>query len=411
MSVDFNFDVGTPQGDCISPVLSAIYLAAGLRIATPLPFPPPNVQSLFFVDDGLLYCSSRKPSQNVQRIKQCLDQLQDTLAAFGLFIDVDKTELIHFPGFAKGKGGRKLVALPNDPPIQMRNLQASGRVVTIEPKQCIRYLGFYFDSGLTWNAHVTFYFNRAFSTIRALRMLGSSIRGLGTLQKRHAYQACAIPVLAYGLPLWYAHGGTGVKVFLNKVNKVHSHACKWITGCFRTTPIGAREVIAGLPPLSLLLDAQLHGFRARITALPPNHILHTTMENKWTNPAYAAVPRKTRPTHLPSDVAFRQLRTHYVQEQFEHASDAQWPGARVLDLYHQQVTIDTSSPKKASKMFKAWVDNLQRELQELQQVPNSLTIYTDGVYHHNNHQALYAFTPITSTLHSATVPSGILGGS
>ncbi|KAF8680610.1 hypothetical protein AX14_004530, partial [Amanita brunnescens Koide BX004] len=41
-SVDFNFDIGTPQGDCISPILSAIYLAAGLRIAVPLPFPPPN---------------------------------------------------------------------------------------------------------------------------------------------------------------------------------------------------------------------------------------------------------------------------------------------------------------------------------------------------------------------------------
>ncbi|KAF8677821.1 hypothetical protein AX14_004778 [Amanita brunnescens Koide BX004] len=67
-STDFNFDIGTPQGDCISPVLSAIYLAAGLKIATSLPFPPPNVRSLFFVDDGLLYCASRKPSQNIQRI-------------------------------------------------------------------------------------------------------------------------------------------------------------------------------------------------------------------------------------------------------------------------------------------------------------------------------------------------------
>ena len=79
-SADFNFDIGTPQGDCISPVLSAIYLAAGLKIATPLPFPPPNVRSLFFVDDGLLYCASRKPSQNIQRIERCLDKIQGTLA-------------------------------------------------------------------------------------------------------------------------------------------------------------------------------------------------------------------------------------------------------------------------------------------------------------------------------------------
>ncbi|KAF8678628.1 hypothetical protein AX14_004687, partial [Amanita brunnescens Koide BX004] len=247
-SADSNFDIGTPQGDCISPILSAIYLAAGLRIAVPLPFPPPNVRSLFFVDDGLLYCASKKPTQNAQRIEKCLDKIQDTLATLGLFVDIEKTDLIHFPGFDLQKPSRKLLA-PSTVPIRMRNLQDNGTVVTVKPKQMIRYLGFFFDSDLNWNAHVTFYFNRAFSTIRALRMLGSSIRGLGTLQKRHAYQACALPVLTYGLPLWFAENGVGIRSRLNKINKVHSHACKWITGCFRTTPIGAREVIAGLPPL------------------------------------------------------------------------------------------------------------------------------------------------------------------
>ena len=93
-SASFDFNVGTPQGDCISPILSAIYLAAGLKIATPLPFPPPNVRSLFFVDDGLLYCASKKPAQNVQRIETCLNRIQDTLATLSLLIEVDKTELI-----------------------------------------------------------------------------------------------------------------------------------------------------------------------------------------------------------------------------------------------------------------------------------------------------------------------------
>ncbi|KAF8628090.1 hypothetical protein AX14_011274, partial [Amanita brunnescens Koide BX004] len=112
---DFDFNVGTPQGDCISPILSAIYLAAGLKVAIPLPFPPPNVRSLFFVDDGLLYCASKKPAQNAQRIEECLDRIQDTLAALGLFIEVDKTELIHFPGFDLNKPGRKLTPVSNTP--------------------------------------------------------------------------------------------------------------------------------------------------------------------------------------------------------------------------------------------------------------------------------------------------------
>ncbi|KAF8659460.1 hypothetical protein AX14_007566 [Amanita brunnescens Koide BX004] len=179
-SADFGFDIGTPQGDCISPILSAIYLVAGLRVTIPFPFPPPNVRSLFFVDDGLLYCASKKPTQNVQRIERCLDRIQTTLATLGLFVDVEKTDLIHFPGFDPQKPSRKLLA-PSKLPIHMRNLQNDGAIVTIKPKEMIRYLGFFFDSELNWNAHVTFYFNRAFSTIQttripSLRPTGSHIR-------------------------------------------------------------------------------------------------------------------------------------------------------------------------------------------------------------------------------------------
>ena len=274
----------------------------------------------------------------------------------------------------------------------MCNLQNDGIIATVKPKQTIRYLGFFFDSELNWNAHVTFYFNRAFSTIRALRMLGSSIHGLGTLQKRHAYQACALPVLTYGLPLWFAEDGAGVRSRLNKLNKVHSHACKWITGCFRTTPIGAREVIAGLPPLVTLLNAQLHGFRARITALPPNHILCTAMTQKWTNPAYASISRKTRPAHLPSDVPFRRLRTYHVQEQFEHASDLQRPGHRVLDIFSSRITVDTYSPAKGTDLFKAWVRDLKQEIEQVHHEPDSVAIYTDGAFHHDDYKAAFAFT-------------------
>ena len=340
--------------------------------------------------EAMLYCASKKPTQNAQRIEKCLEKIQSTLATLGLFLDVEKTDLIHFPGFDLQKSSRKLTA-PSTVPIRMRNLQNDGAVATIKPKEMIRYLGFFFDSKLNWNAHVTFYFNRAFSTIRALRMLGSSIRGLGTLQKRRAYQACTLPVLTYGLPLWFAEDGAGVRSWLNKINKVHSHACKWITGCFRTTPIGAREVIAGLPPLVTLLNAQLHGFRARITALPPNHILCTAMTQKWTNPAYALISRKTRPAHLPSDVPFRRLRTYRVQEQFEHSSDLQRPGYRVLDTFADRITIDTYSPAKGTDSFKAWVRDLKQEIKQMHREPDSVAIYTDGAFHHNDYKAAFAF--------------------
>ncbi|KAF8654672.1 hypothetical protein AX14_008250, partial [Amanita brunnescens Koide BX004] len=294
----FDFSVGTPQGDCISPVLSALYLAVALRASVPIPFPPPNVRSLFFVDDGLLYTASKSLKQNASRIERKLQEIITTLACIGLYIEADKTEVIHFPGYILAGPGRRHAELSHKPSITVND---GSRVLVVKPKDCIRYLGFYFLSLLDWNAHIRFYFNRAFSTIRAFKMLGSSIRGLDTLQRRNAYQACVLSVLTYGLPLWFAPDGKGVVKHLRLISKVHSYATRWITGAFRTTPNGAKEMIAGLPPLVTILNQRFHGYRARIVTLPPSHILVATMNNKWSNPAYSHVSPKTRPAHLPSD--------------------------------------------------------------------------------------------------------------
>ncbi|KAF8623445.1 hypothetical protein AX14_011925, partial [Amanita brunnescens Koide BX004] len=116
------------------------------------------------------------------------------------------------------------------------------------------------------------------------------------------------------------------------------------------------------------------------------------MTQKWTNPVYASISRKTRPAHLPSDVPFRRLRTHHVQEQFEYASDLQRPGQWVLDKYADRVTIDTYSPKKGTASFKAWVKDLKIEIEQLHSEPHVVVIYTDGAFHHKDYKAAFAFT-------------------
>ncbi|KAF8626196.1 hypothetical protein AX14_011497, partial [Amanita brunnescens Koide BX004] len=241
MSKSYDFSVGMPQGDCISPVLSALYLSIALKASVPIPFPPPNVRSLFFVDDGLLYAASRSLKQNTSRIERKLQEVTTALACIGLYIEADKTEVIHFPGYVLEGSGRCHAEILNKPSITVND--GNGTFV-VKPKDCIRYLGFYFSSTLDWNAHIHFYFNRAFSTIRAFKMLGSSICGLDTLQRRNAYQACVLSVLTYGLPLWYAPNGKGVSRHTRLIAKVHSYATRWITGAFRTTPNGTKEMIA-----------------------------------------------------------------------------------------------------------------------------------------------------------------------
>ena len=224
------------------------------------------------------------------RIKHKLKEIVEAIARIGLYIEAEKTELIHFPGYVLHGQGCKLAQLNSKPSIIINDGNGS---VTVKPKECIRYLGFFFSSNLNWNTHIQFYFNRAFSMIHAFKMLGSSIRRLDTLQRQNAYQACILLVLSYGLPLWYVEDGQGMSCHLCLLAKVHSYAATWITGCFCTTPVGAKEMIAGMPPLALILNQWFHGYHARAATLLPEHILHSTMMNKWSNPAYSHVSPKT----------------------------------------------------------------------------------------------------------------------
>ncbi|KAF8624953.1 hypothetical protein AX14_011691, partial [Amanita brunnescens Koide BX004] len=65
-SMPYDFNLGTPQGDCLSPILSALVLSVAIKHVFPssLTSPPSRVKSLFFVDDGALYTASPSLSTN-----------------------------------------------------------------------------------------------------------------------------------------------------------------------------------------------------------------------------------------------------------------------------------------------------------------------------------------------------------
>ncbi|KAF8633906.1 hypothetical protein AX14_010693, partial [Amanita brunnescens Koide BX004] len=73
---------------------------------------------------------------------------------------------------------------------------------------------------------------------------------------------------------------------------------------------------------------------------------------------------------------------------------------RVLNLFSDRITIDTTSPKKGTASFKAWVWDLKIEIEQLHHKPESITVYTDGAFHHNDYKAAFAFTiPQGNTWH------------
>ncbi|KAF8670802.1 hypothetical protein AX14_005792 [Amanita brunnescens Koide BX004] len=201
----YDFNLGMPQGDCLSPILSALFLSVAIKHVFPYSFPPCPSRCLFFVDDGTLFTASPSLTTNVRILSALLLQLLTALAAIGLAIEPSKTELMHFFAFQLVPSSRML-AITHQPSL---TFEWNGRIHEIKPCKVWRYLGFFFTPSLDWSYHVQYYANKGFSSIRACGMLGNSLRGIGPKQRSLAYQSCVLPILQYGSALWYAPGGTG----------------------------------------------------------------------------------------------------------------------------------------------------------------------------------------------------------
>ncbi|KAF8673613.1 hypothetical protein AX14_005342 [Amanita brunnescens Koide BX004] len=263
VSMPFDFNLGTPQGNCLSPILSALYLSVAIKSVFPHTLLPRPTRSLFFVDDGVLYTASPSLQVNVHILSQYLLRLLTTLNAIGLDIEPSKTELMHFFAFRLAASSCTL-SYEHQPPMSFR---WKNQTFNIQPAKVWRYLGFFFTPNLDCSHHVQFYTNKGFSSVRACGMLGNSLRGIGPKQRALSYQACVLPILTYGSALWYASGGSGVIKHIKRMERVHSFAMGWITGTFRTTPLGARGVIAGIPPLHITLNLRFRGLQVRLSTL------------------------------------------------------------------------------------------------------------------------------------------------
>ena len=139
---------------------------------------------LSFINDGLFISQHKSISVSNTNLFCCYNIISILLMKFGLIVKHKKTKVFHFS------------RLQGDFNLSLLNLTLLEGSILL-PKSIWWYLSFFFNQKLLFWQHIDFYANKAILTIKYMKMLGNSSRGLASLQKRHLYRCCILSIALY----------------------------------------------------------------------------------------------------------------------------------------------------------------------------------------------------------------------
>jgi len=218
----------------------ALYLASFLHILEKQ-LKSLNLQTslLFFVNDGLLITQTKSFETSNTHLFCSYNIALNLLTKFGLQVKHSKTKVFHFS---------RVHGTFNPPPLDLSPLDS----LILSLKSSWHYLGFIFNRKLSFHSHINFYANKAILTIKCMKILGNSTRGLNLYQKCLLYECCAMPITLYGFQLWH-YNKASLSYPMKIINKMQRRVALWIVGSFKIAPLMGIEAIAGLTPINLHL--------------------------------------------------------------------------------------------------------------------------------------------------------------
>lgn len=219
----FDSSVGVVQGEVLSPPFANLTIAPILHHLSPIRSAscdancPLEHDHLFFADDGSILVASKSFDTNISLLRPLFLAIASCLYKIGIVVEFEKSDLIHFY--------RRHVSLSSLPSLTVMD-PFTLTIHTLPPRKCIRLLGFYLDSALTFRKHLSFYCHSAHSFLHSLSTTGTASKGLDASNRRLLYTSCVIPLLTYGFQLWFNPSFKSRKAHLKALDKVQLHAAR-----------------------------------------------------------------------------------------------------------------------------------------------------------------------------------------
>jgi ribonuclease HI len=336
---------GIPQGSPLSPILYLFYNADLIHDLAS----KNTCKTMGWIDDVGILVIGNSAEENARALELEVAKAEQWAKTHASVFAPDKFAIQHF-----SKDDEQDISAP----ITIRGIVKA-------PEECIRVLGVWFDSRLTFIPHLRKMEKTATKRLGALSAITGSTWGFSLREMRKIYQGAIVPAVFFGSSVWYAavygHGNKGSQRQMEKtLEQIQKRAATLISGTFKTTAGAALEIELFPPPVKALVEKLNSDALIRIMGSPVESLL--TFERSTGR------------------------RVGKMQSPLQHLTTQAVP---IFDPLIVEEYIDDIEPKEAFIVPPWWTKPPVTILQDREQAkdhdltilcsgPNTQNIYTDG---------------------------------
>lgn len=232
---------GCPQGGVLSPLLWVLVANELLESLN-----KDGIYTIGYADDLAIMISGLFESTLCEKMQKALRVVEEWCHRHSLSVNPNKTELVLFTRKTKM------------PKLELPRLFGTSLNLSKE----VKYLGIWLDSKLIWGKQLDHVTTKATNVLwQCTRAVGKDW-GLKPKLCLWMYKVMVRPVLTYGAVVWWPR--TNLVTAINKLQQVQRLACSLISGCTKSTPSAALDIILGLTPLHIHIQQEAMAAALRI---------------------------------------------------------------------------------------------------------------------------------------------------